>query len=135
MTTAPARTIITAEAVGAIAAGALLMVWTGAAAAGLRLPAVPASWAVVRLVAVVVVCFGALLWAVRDHASRSRAVLWALTIGHAVAAFFLLLQQFAIWTNGFGSAVALIPLGLAFRYAQHAHRSEATDALASSTVG
>ena len=70
MAAAPLRDIVAAEAVGAVGVGAALLVWTGAAAARLELPPVPASWAAVRVVAVLLIGLGTLLWAVRARVAE-----------------------------------------------------------------
>lgn len=122
MAAAPLKDIVAAEAAGALIAGAALLIWTGDVAARLELPASPPSWATIRLVAVLLIGFGALLWAIRDRIADDRTAVRALAIGHAVAAAVLALQHIAVWDTNVGLAVAFVPLGLAIRYTQYALR-------------
>ena len=122
MAAAPLKALVAAEAIGAIVAGGALLVWTGDVASRLALPPSPPSWAVIRLVAVLLLGFGILLRAVRDSVTTERRVLRALAIGHAFASAVLLLQQIAIWNTGTGLLVAAVPLALGVRYAQYLFR-------------
>ena len=120
MAAAPLKYIVAAEAVGAIAAGAGLLLWTGVAGGLLALPATPPTWAIMRVLAVLLFGLGALLWASRHYVTQTPAAMRALALAHAVGAGILLLQQIAIWYSRSGALVALIPLVLAVRYAQYA---------------
>lgn len=122
MAAAPLKDIIAAEAAGALVAGAALLIWTGDVAARLGLPAAPPSWATVRLVAVLLIGFGALLWATRNRVAGDPTAVRALAIGHVVAAAVLAFQHIAIWNTSIGLALAFLPLGLAVRYTQYALR-------------
>ena len=127
MAAAPLRAIIAGEAVGGVLVGAALLVWTGDVASGLQLPSTPASWAVIRLVAMTLVGFSVLLWSVRLYVSNSREALFALAGIHAAIAFVVLIQQLTIWNTGIGTALALAPLGLSIRYFQYALRLRAAE--------
>jgi hypothetical protein len=118
MAAAPLKEMVAVEAVGAVLTGALLLVVTGDVAARLALPPAPPSWAIVRLTAVLLIGFGALLWAVRSRVETDRPVIRALAIGHLLAAVVLAIQYVAIWNTGTGLLLAIVPLGLGIRYAQ-----------------
>jgi len=122
MAAAPLKSIIAAEAAGAMLVGAALLVFTGGAVAALELPDVWPALAVVRLVAVLVIGFGALLWGVRHLAAQSREAVAGLAIGHGIAAVVLALQHVAIWDTRVGFLLAVVPLALAVRYTQYAMR-------------
>lgn len=119
MAAAPVRHIVAAEAVGAIAAGVGLLIWTGVAGGLLALPATPPTWAIMRVVAVLLFGIGAVLWASRRFLAQAPHALRALALAHGLGGGILLLQQIAIWHSRSGALVALIPLALAVRYAQY----------------
>jgi hypothetical protein len=120
MAAAPLKYVVAGEAVGAIVAGAAFLVWTGIAGSLLALPATPPTWAIMRVVAVLLLVLGAILWASRHYVPHTPAAVRALAFAHAAGAGILLLQQISIWHSRSGALLALIPLALAVRYAQYA---------------
>lgn len=119
MAAAPLKYLVAGEAVGAIAAGAALLLWTGVAGSLLALPATPPTWAIMRVVAVLLFGVGALLWVCRQFVAQTSAAVRALAFAHTVGAGILLLQQIAIWHSRSGALLALVPLAFAVRYAQY----------------
>lgn len=122
MAAAPLRHIVSGEAIGAMLIGAGVVLWTGPAIDQLGLPNAPTSSSTVRLAGLVLLSFGALLWSVREQVLQDTTILRGLVISHGIAGAILVLQAIAIWNSRFGTAAALIPLALTFRYAQYLHR-------------
>ena len=123
MAAAPLEDIVAAEGVGALLFGTIGVAWPGVATTWLTLPPTPTSWALVRVVSVMLLGFGALLWSVRRHIVAERPVLRNLALLHLLAAAVLTLQAIAVWDSGVGAFLAFVPLALGVRYAQYAFGS------------
>ena len=123
MAAAPLKAIVNAEASCATLFGAVVVLWPAGWATRMGLPAVPESWAMIRLAGLLLLVFGVLLWTVRDRALIDRQVLRGLAVSHGVVGVLLTLQAIAVWDSGFGALLAIAPLALAFRYAQYLFRA------------
>ena len=119
MATPTLKQTLTTEAVGAVVFGCSLLVWTGVAARAVAVPQEVQVFGLIRIAAVLLIGFGAVLWGVRQLVP-TRELLIGLAVSHTIGAVMLIAQHIAIWNNRVGFVLAAVPMVFAIRYIQHA---------------
>jgi hypothetical protein len=124
MAVASLRWIVETEALCAVTLGVVGVLTPNVASAWFALPEVPASWAMIRLCAVLLLSFGMLLHVATEYVLAHRTVVQALGIIHGSVAVVIGLQAFAVWSTGYAAFVAFVPFALGVRYAQYGYWSK-----------